>query len=132
MSPCGGTFDRHITDCCGFPVVLRERFYLAAADQQSGTRGERLKEVIQAKYEAGLLKPYDYAGGYARMFKWLEKKSVINIPLKFGAHTHSMYRTCPCPRDTVSRNHPFKLFYGPCPSSVLHSARSPKASVTWI
>jgi hypothetical protein len=59
-----------------FPIRSRhsEKFYLAAADQQSGTRDERLRKVIQAKYEAGLLKPYDYARGYARMFKWLEKK----------------------------------------------------------
>lgn len=52
----------------------RERFYLTAADQQSGTRDERLKNVIRAKFEAGLLKPYDYARGYARMYRWLEGK----------------------------------------------------------
>jgi hypothetical protein len=49
---------------------------LAAADQASGTRDERLAKVIKAKYEAGLLKPYDYSRGYAKMYKWLEKKWV--------------------------------------------------------
>lgn len=35
-----------------------ERFLLTAADQESGSRDQRLKKVIQSKYEAGLLKPY--------------------------------------------------------------------------
>jgi hypothetical protein len=52
----------------------REKYFLAAADQASGTRDERLARVIKAKYEAGLLKPYDYSRGYAKMYKWLEKK----------------------------------------------------------
>lgn len=51
-----------------------EKYFLAAADQASGTRDERLAKVIKAKYEAGLLKPYDYSRGYAKMYKWLEKK----------------------------------------------------------
>lgn len=50
-----------------------ERYLLAAADQPTGSRDERLKRVIKAKYEAGLLKPYDYSRGYARMYKWMEK-----------------------------------------------------------
>ncbi|GHJ87619.1 hypothetical protein NliqN6_4021 [Naganishia liquefaciens] len=53
-----------------------EKYFLAAADQASGTRDERLAKVIKAKYEAGLLKPYDYSRGYAKMYKWLEK----NVP----------------------------------------------------
>lgn len=54
-------------------VSKTERYLLAAADQASGTRDERLAQVIRAKYEAGLLKPYDYSRGYARMIKWMEK-----------------------------------------------------------
>lgn len=61
------------------PVVLpaatkTERFFLTAADQASGTRNERLNMVIRSKYEAGLLKPYNYVKGYARLSRWMDKK----------------------------------------------------------
>ncbi|KAH8102096.1 hypothetical protein BXZ70DRAFT_930237 [Cristinia sonorae] len=60
------------------PVVLpaatkTERFFLTAADQGSGTRNERLNQVIRSKYEAGLLKPYNYVKGYARLSRWMDK-----------------------------------------------------------
>ncbi|CAL1710089.1 unnamed protein product [Somion occarium] len=60
------------------PVVLpaatkTERFFLTAADQASGTRNERLNMVIRSKYEAGLLKPYNYVKGYARLSRWMDK-----------------------------------------------------------
>lgn len=45
---------------------------MAAADQPNGTRASRLAQVIKAKYDAGLLKPYDYVKGYERMNKWME------------------------------------------------------------
>lgn len=51
-----------------------EKFLLIAADQESGTRDERLNRVIQSKYEAGLLKPYDYVKGYARLSRWMDRK----------------------------------------------------------
>ena len=44
-----------------------EKFLLMAADQKSGSRDERLNSVIQSKYEAGLLKLYNYVKGYARL-----------------------------------------------------------------
>ncbi|KAF9515968.1 hypothetical protein BS47DRAFT_1315622 [Hydnum rufescens UP504] len=50
-----------------------ERFLLTAADQEGGTRDERLARVIQAKYEAGLLKPFNYVKGYARLSRWMEQ-----------------------------------------------------------
>lgn len=61
------------------PVVLpaatkTERFFLTAADQASGSRNERLNMVIRSKYEAGLLKPYNYVKGYARLSRWMDKK----------------------------------------------------------
>lgn len=64
------------------PVVLpaatkTERFFLTAADQASGTRNERLNMVIRSKYEAGLLKPYNYVKGYARLSRWMDKKYVL-------------------------------------------------------
>lgn len=61
------------------PVVLpaatkTERFFLTAADQASGSRNERLNMVIRSKYEAGLLKPYNYVKGYARLSRWMDRK----------------------------------------------------------
>ncbi len=50
-----------------------ERFFLTAADQNDGTRDERLGKVIQAKYEAGLLRPYNHVNGYARLNRWMEQ-----------------------------------------------------------
>ncbi|KAL1742007.1 hypothetical protein HDZ31DRAFT_44194 [Schizophyllum fasciatum] len=60
------------------PVILpaatkTERFLLTAADQESGSRDERLNRVIRSKYEAGLLKPYNYVKGYARLSRWMDR-----------------------------------------------------------
>ncbi|PAV18228.1 zinc cluster transcriptional activator [Pyrrhoderma noxium] len=54
-------------------ATKKERFLLIAADQGSGSPNERLNRVIQAKYEAGLLKPYNYVKGYARLSKWMDR-----------------------------------------------------------
>ena len=51
-----------------------EQFLLTAADQASGSRDERLARVIHSKYEAGLLKPYNYVKGYARLSRWMDRK----------------------------------------------------------
>lgn len=51
-----------------------EKFLLTAADQESGSRDERLNQVIRSKYEAGLLKPYNYVKGYARLSRWMDRK----------------------------------------------------------
>lgn len=64
------------------PVVLpaatkTEQFLLTAADQESGSRNERLNRVIRSKYEAGLLKPYNYVKGYARLSRWMDRKYVV-------------------------------------------------------
>lgn len=50
-----------------------ERFFLTAADQEPGPRNERLNRVIHSKYEAGLLKPYNYVKGYARLSRWMDR-----------------------------------------------------------
>ncbi|KZO94738.1 hypothetical protein CALVIDRAFT_538843 [Calocera viscosa TUFC12733] len=50
-----------------------ERYFLTAADQEPGTRDERLARVIRAKYEAGLLRPFNYVVGYQRLTRWMEK-----------------------------------------------------------
>lgn len=70
------------------PVVLpaatkTERFFLTAADQGSGTRNERLNMVIRSKYEAGLLKPYNYVKGYARLSRWMDKKYVAPLVTRY-------------------------------------------------
>ncbi len=72
------------------PVVLpaatkTERFFLTAADQASGTRNERLNMVIRSKYEAGLLKPYNYVKGYARLSRWMDKKWAIYVRVRLGS-----------------------------------------------
>lgn len=54
------------------PSNQNDRYLLAAADQKEGSRDERLARVIHAKFEAGLLKPYDYVAGYRRLFRWME------------------------------------------------------------
>lgn len=45
---------------------------MTAADQQDGPRNRRLDVVIRAKFEAGLLKPFDYVAGYKRLMRWME------------------------------------------------------------
>ena len=52
-----------------------ENFFLTAADQKDGTRDERLGRVIQAKYDAGLLRPYNHVNGYARLNRWMEQNA---------------------------------------------------------
>jgi hypothetical protein len=58
-----------------------EKFLLTAADQESGSRNERLNRVIQSKYEAGLLKPYNYVKGYSRLSRWMDRKYVYEFSL---------------------------------------------------
>jgi hypothetical protein len=65
------------------PVVLpsatkTEKFLMIAADQEPGPRNERLNRVIRSKYEAGLLKPYNYVKGYARLQRWMDSKCAIS------------------------------------------------------
>jgi len=55
------------------PTSKQEAFLLTAADQASGSRDERLSRVIRSKYEAGLLKPYNYVNGYTRLSQWMER-----------------------------------------------------------
>lgn len=53
-------------------VNTTERFFLTAADPSDGKLEDRLTEVINAKYEAGFLKPYNYVNGYARLQKYMD------------------------------------------------------------
>ncbi|KAF9268001.1 hypothetical protein L218DRAFT_955157 [Marasmius fiardii PR-910] len=54
-------------------LTKTEKFLLTAADQEDGSRDERLNRVIRSKYEAGLLKPYNYVKGYARLSRWMDR-----------------------------------------------------------
>lgn len=51
-----------------------EKFFLTAADPSDGKLEDRLTEVINAKYEAGFLKPYNYVNGYARLQRYMDSK----------------------------------------------------------
>jgi hypothetical protein len=60
-------------------VNTTERFFLTAADPSDGKLEDRLTEVINAKYEAGFLKPYNYVNGYARLQKYMDNKYVFKM-----------------------------------------------------
>lgn len=66
------------------PTDKTERFLLTAADQKDGSRDERLAKVIHAKFEAGLLKPYNYVAGYTRLMRWMEQKWVQGFWRRFA------------------------------------------------
>jgi hypothetical protein len=51
----------------------RENYYLTAADPSKEVPEERMKQVLKAKLEAGLLKPFNYVKGYARLSQYMEK-----------------------------------------------------------
>ncbi|GMG37742.1 unnamed protein product [Ambrosiozyma monospora] len=51
----------------------RDKFFLTAADPTTEiSPEERLKQVIKAKLEAGLLRPYNYAKGYQRLQTYMD------------------------------------------------------------
>lgn len=48
-------------------------YYLQAADPSGNdTPEQRMQHVLKAKYEAGLLKPFNYVNGYVRLGKYLD------------------------------------------------------------
>ena len=52
----------------------QEKYYLTAADPAGNDPPEeRMNKLLKAKYDAGLLKPFNYVNGYARMHKYMEK-----------------------------------------------------------
>ncbi|KAJ3341835.1 hypothetical protein HDU93_003956 [Gonapodya sp. JEL0774] len=59
----------------GRPFISQaERFILTAADpDDSDSPEDRLTRVIHAKFEAGLLKPYNYHAGYVRLQRYMER-----------------------------------------------------------
>ncbi|KXS18887.1 hypothetical protein M427DRAFT_53369 [Gonapodya prolifera JEL478] len=59
----------------GRPFISQaERFILTAADpDDSDSPEDRLTRVIHAKFEAGLLKPYNYHAGYVRLQRYMDR-----------------------------------------------------------
>jgi hypothetical protein len=65
----------------GVPIdrTAREKYLLMAADPTgSEAPEERLKKLLKAKYDAGLLKPFNYVKGYARMGAHMERHIMPN------------------------------------------------------
>jgi len=57
----------------------KELYYLTAADPpKDGIPEERMKQVLKAKHDAGLLKPFNYINGYKRLQNYMEKNLSAN------------------------------------------------------
>lgn len=55
------------------PIDKTRAYWLQAADPAGNdTPDQRMQKLLKAKYEAGLLKPFNYVKGYARLSKYLE------------------------------------------------------------
>ena len=52
--------------------TARENYYLTAADPTKDAPEERMKQILKAKYQAGLLKPFNYVKGYSRLGSFME------------------------------------------------------------
>ncbi|KAK4950075.1 Transcription factor, partial [Elasticomyces elasticus] len=52
----------------------QEKYYMTAADPAGADPPEeRMNKLLKAKFDAGLLKPFNYVTGYARLNKYMEK-----------------------------------------------------------
>ncbi|KAI9102702.1 hypothetical protein DFS34DRAFT_610170 [Phlyctochytrium arcticum] len=56
----------------GSRLSSAERFILTAADPKDGSSEDRLRSIINAKIEAGLVSPYNYVNGYTRLQRWMD------------------------------------------------------------
>lgn len=59
----------------GFPMdKARERYLMTAADPAgSDSPEERMNKLLKAKMDAGLLRPFNYVKGYARLNQYMEQ-----------------------------------------------------------
>ncbi|KAF2114686.1 hypothetical protein BDV96DRAFT_103915 [Lophiotrema nucula] len=59
----------------GFPLdKAKEKYYMTAADPAgSDSPEERMNKLLKAKMDAGLLKPFNYVKGYARLNQYMEQ-----------------------------------------------------------
>ncbi|KAK4543416.1 hypothetical protein LTR36_005559 [Oleoguttula mirabilis] len=52
----------------------RDKFYLTAADPAGlSSAGDRLHKLLKAKYDAGMLKPFNYVKGYAKLQSYMSR-----------------------------------------------------------
>ena len=52
----------------------RETYYMTAADPQgTDPPEERMNKLLKAKYDAGMLKPFNYVKGYARLNNYMDQ-----------------------------------------------------------
>ena len=52
----------------------QETYYMTAADPSgSDTPEERMNKLLKAKYDAGMLRPFNYVKGYARLNQYMDK-----------------------------------------------------------
>jgi hypothetical protein len=52
----------------------KETYYMTAADPQGmDPPEERMNKLLKAKYDAGMLKPFNYVKGYARLNQYMER-----------------------------------------------------------
>lgn len=52
----------------------RETYYMTAADPAgTDTPEERMNKLLKAKYDAGMLKPFNYVKGYARLNQYMDQ-----------------------------------------------------------
>ncbi|EMC98521.1 hypothetical protein BAUCODRAFT_130166 [Baudoinia panamericana UAMH 10762] len=59
-----------------FPISdkARDKFYMTAADPAGlDSAGSRLHKLLKAKYDAGMLKPFNYVKGYARLQSYMSR-----------------------------------------------------------
>lgn len=69
----------------GMPIdrTAREKYLLMAADPTgSDAPEERLRKLLKAKYDAGLLKPFNYVKGYKRMGEFMERQIQPNARMR--------------------------------------------------
>jgi len=76
MPPPAALAREIIRPSSAFPIdkLKFEQFSLIAADGAGTDPPEqRLKRLLQAKYDAGLLRPFNYVRGYEKMYKYMKE-----------------------------------------------------------
>jgi len=109
--------ERYVDLVPGPPVLpsasLTEKFLLTAADPAPGSRDERLKRVIRTKYEAGLLKPYNFVKGYSRLSRWMDCKCVDVVFFSLQRRSVQVADFVACRKSQSSRSCNLCRSYGP-------------------
>lgn len=59
--------------------IAQETYYMTAADPAgSDTPEERMNKLLDAKYKAGLLRPFNYVNGYKRLQQYMDRHLLPN------------------------------------------------------